>query len=182
VYKAKISRATIHSQTFKGFEVDKEKIIARHPRIQIVEYTDVYRDQVLVGAEQMHQDSIYHDLPLDKDKVIRQLAACGGIAPDRYFRLAVRDGVVLGGFYGHYRRTFFCDEVLAHDMGWWVLRNKRGSAAAALLLFDFEIWARANGAKKIMVGQSTAINMERTTKFYQHCGFRVIGFNTVKDL
>lgn len=159
-----------------------ERIQARHATIRVVDYAHEYRDQVLDGAEEMHRNSIYHDLPLDKDKVIRQLSACGDTIPDRYFRLAVRDGKVFGGFYGHVRRTFFCDELLAHDMGWWVMRHARGSAAAILLLADFERWARAQGARKVMVGQSTEINIEATTKLFKHCGFRVIGFNTVRDL
>ncbi|MDY7579365.1 hypothetical protein RGU70_13685 [Herbaspirillum sp. RTI4] len=162
--------------------MDTERIAARHSSIQIVEYSDEYRDQVIAGAHQMHADSIYADLPLDEDKVIRQLAACGNIAPDRFFRLAVRKGEVMGGFYGHYSRAFFCDELLAHDMGWWVLRDKRGTAAAVVLLAAFEVWAKERGAKKVMVGQSTAIDIGRTTKLYRHCGFRVIGFNTVKDI
>lgn len=162
--------------------MDIDRIKQRHAAIEVVAYHDKYRDQVLAGAVQMHEDSIYHDLPLDRDKVIRQLACCGNLVPDRYFRLAVRNGEVLGGFLGHVRKTFFCDELLAHDMGWWVIRSKRGSAAAVLLLADFEQWARYQGACKVMVGQSTARNIERTTKLYEHCGFRVIGFNTVKDI
>lgn len=162
--------------------MDMHAISTRHAAIQVVDYADIYRDQVIAGAHQMHEDSIYRDLPLDEGKVIRQLAACGNLVPDRYFRLAVRNGEVMGGFYGHVRRTFFCDELLAHDMGWWVLRGKRGSAAAVVLLADFERWAAGQGARKVMVGQSTEINIERTTKFYEHCGFRVIGFNTVKDI
>ena len=162
--------------------IDSVVIEQRHSTIQIIPYSNEYRDQALAIADEMHRNSIYHDLPLDEEKVIRQLSACGNIVPDRYFKLAVRNGEVLGGFYGHVRRTFFCDDLLAHDMGWWVKSSKRGSAAAVMLLFDFERWARAQGAKKIMVGQSTALNIERTTKFYENCGFRVIGFNTVKDL
>lgn len=159
-----------------------KNVLNRHSAIEVVSYDDKYRDQVLAGAVQMHEDSIYHDLPLDQDKVIRQLACCGNMAPDRYFKIAVRNGAVLGAFFGHVRKTFFCDELLAHDMGWWVIREKRGSAAAVVLLADFEKWAKAQGARKLMVGQSTALNIGRTTKFYEHCGFRVIGFNTVKDI
>jgi GNAT superfamily N-acetyltransferase len=130
----------------------------------------------------MHEHSVYRDMPLDMDKVFRQLSACGNIVPDRYFSMAVLGDTLLGGFYGHVRRTFFCDELLAHDMGWWVTKTRRGSAAAVLLLADFERWAREQGAKKMMVGQSTAIDIDKTTRLYEHCGFRVIGFNTVKDL
>ncbi len=150
--------------------------------IKIVPYADQYREQMIVIGHEMHRDSIYADLPFDEDKLIRQLACCGTTVLDRYFRLAVRDGVVFGGFFGHVRRAFFCDELLAHDMGWWVMGNKRGSAAAIMLLLDFERWAKEQGARKVMVGQSTAINIQGTTKLYEHCGFRIIGFNTVKDI
>ena len=159
-----------------------ERIQRRHGSIQIVDFTLEYVDQVLLGSEEMHRNSIYRDMPLDKEKVVRQLASCGRTVPDRYFRLAVRDGKVFGGFFGHVRKTFFCDDLLAHDMGWWVMEHARGSAAAILLLADFERWAREQGAKKVMVGQSTEIDIARTTKLYEHCGFRMIGFNTVKDL
>jgi hypothetical protein len=150
--------------------------------IQIIDYSPEYAEQVANGAEEMHRNSVYCDLKLDKAKVVRQLAASGTLVPDRYFRIAVRNGLLLGGFYGHVRRTFFNDDLLAHDMGWWVLQHARGSAAAILLLADFERWAKEQGAKKVMVGQSTAINIVTTTKLFEHCGFRVIGFNTVKDL
>jgi hypothetical protein len=162
---------------------ERAERVRRHANtIEIVPYSDAYRDQVVEGAEEMHRNSVYHDLPLDRDKVVQQLAACGNLVPDRYFRIAVRGDVLLGGFFGHVRRTFFCDELLAHDMGWWVLEHARGGAAAILLLADFEVWARKMGAKKIMVGQSTEVDILRTTKLFNHCGFRIIGFNTLKDL
>ena len=156
--------------------------LAERSTIRVVDFEPRFADQAAEIAVEMHRNSIYHDLPLDKAKVVRQLAACGTLVPDRYFRFAVRGDEVLGGFYGHYRKTFFNDELLAHDMGWWVKSSARGSAAAILLLSDFEKWARASGARKIMVGQSTDIDIARTTKLFEHCGFRVIGFNTVKDL
>lgn len=158
------------------------RIVERPSSIKIIPYSDEYRDGVVEVAHEMHRNSIYHDLPLDEAKVVRQLAASGTMVADRYFRLAVMNGEVLGGFYGHVRKTFFCDELLAHDMGWWVKESARGSLAAIKLLADFEDWAKAQGARKIMVGQSTEINIEKTTRLFQNCGFRVIGFNTVKDL
>lgn len=158
------------------------RVLDRRTSISVVPYSHEYRDQAVEIAHEMHVNSIYGDMPLDEDKVIRQLSACGTVVPDRYFRLAVRSGEVLGGFYGHVRKTFFCDELLAHDMGWWVKQTARGSAAAILLLGDFETWAREQGARKLMVGQSTEINIEATTRLFHHCGFRTIGYNTVKDL
>lgn len=159
-----------------------QRVLARPSSIQIVNLSAEYLGQAVEIAKEMHHNSVYADMPLDTGKVIRQLSACGTLVPDRYFRIAVRRDELLGGFYGHVRRTFFCDELLAHDMGWWVKKSARGSAAAIRLLADFERWAAEQGARKVMVGQSTAINVEATTRLFEHCGFRVIGFNTVKDI
>jgi hypothetical protein len=137
---------------------------------------------VATAAEEMHRNSIYRNMPLDRDKVVRQLAACGNIVPDRYFRIAVRGDRLLGAFYGKVQQAFFSDEWVASDMGWWVGQGSRFSAAAILLLADFEDWARSMGARKVMVGQSTGVDILRTTKLYNHCGYRIIGFNTTKDL
>lgn len=162
--------------------MDMRRILERRGLIRVIPYESIYKDQMIEIAMGIHGDSVYGDLPLDEAKLIRQLAACGDIVPDRYFRLAVREDEVLGGFYGHVRKTFFCDEILAHDLGWWVKPASRGGRAAILLLADFEKWAKEQGARKVMVGQSTGRNIEQTTKLYEHCGYRVIGFNTVKDL
>ena len=78
--------------------------------------------------------------------------------------------------------TFFCDELLAKDLAWMVTEDKRGHGAALKLLSDFEEWAISKGARKIMIGQSTARDMEKTTKLYLHLGYHLIGFNTVKEL
>ncbi len=162
--------------------MDMSTILKRHSSIKVIPYSDEYRSQVIAGAHQMHEDSPYNIMPMDEEKVIRQLAACGNIVPDRYFRLAVRNGKVLGGFYGAVQRPFFSDVLRATDLGWWVLRERRGSAAAIILLNDFEKWAKEQRAALIMVGQSTGRNIKRTTKLYEHCGFRVIGYNTVKEI
>ena len=159
-----------------------QRYLERRSSIKAVPFESKFIDQAAVIAKEMHDGSIYRDMPLDLNKVMTQLAACGNIVPDRYFRFAVRGEEVLGGFYGSVMKTFFCDDFLAQDMGWWVKSTSRGSAAAIVLLSDFEMWAKSKGAKKVMVGQSTAVNIESTTKLFKHCGFRVIGYNTVKDL
>lgn len=164
--------------------VVEEAIVRGHTDIKIVDWdAGKYLSQAVSIAHEMHANSIFRDLPLDEAKVFRQLAAAGtSIVPDRYFRIAVSGDEPLGGFYGHIQRSFFCDETLAHDMGWWVKKEARGSLAAPLLLLDFERWAREKGARKVMVGQSTEQDIAKTTKLFEGCGFRVIGYNTVKDL
>lgn len=150
--------------------------------IRVIPYEPRYLDGVLSVAREIHAHSLYASMPMDESKLIAQLSASGDIVPDRYFRLAVRGDEVLGGFYGCVSKTFFCDEITAKDMGWWVKESARGGAAAILLLRDFEEWARSKGARICMVGQSGVENIERTTKLYQHCGYRVTGFNTAKEL
>lgn len=174
--------STVDSAARKDWLERIGRIRARPSSVRIVPYSPKYRDGVVEIAHEMHANSIYHDMPLDEEKVVRQLAASGSIVPDRFFRIAVIGDEVLGGFYGHVHKTFFCDELLAQDMGWWVKSTARGSVAAVLMLAEFEDWARTQGARKVMVGQSTAINIETTTKLFKACGFRVIGYNTVKDL
>lgn len=151
--------------------------------IKIIPYADEWRDQMLVVAHEIHAHSLYAELPLDEDKVVRQLAAAGKhLAPDRYFRLAVRDGELLGGFFGSATRTFFCNALLARDMGWWVKESARGGAAAVMLLADFEAWAKSVGCSKVMIGQAGVENIDRTMRLYQNCGYTLTGYNTAKDI
>jgi GNAT superfamily N-acetyltransferase len=150
--------------------------------IQIVPFSDTYLKDALVVAREIHARSLYRDLPLDEMKLVRQLQSCGHLVPDRYFRLAVRGQRVLGGFYGCVHRVFFCDELMAKDLGWWVREEARGSSAAMRLLMDFEDWARAKGARKVGLGQTGVTDIERTKRLFEHCGYRVTGYNVAKDL
>lgn len=156
--------------------------LAAKSTIKIIPYEEKYLDGTLAVAREIHAHSIYANMRLDEAKVIRQLAASGDIVPDRYFKLAVRNDEVLGGFYGCLLKVFFSDECTAKDMGWWVKETARGGAAAVLLLADFERWARAAGARKCMVGQSGVENIDRTRKLFEHCGYQLTGFNTSKEL
>jgi hypothetical protein len=147
----------------------------------VTPYEPKYKDQVIEIARRIHEKSVYADMPLEEDRLVAQLDAYGR-NPDTYFRLAVRGDEVYGGFLGTVGWTFFCREKLARDMGWWVKPEKRGSVAAISLLRDFEAWARAKGARKAMIGQTGVIDIIKTTELFKHCGYKICGFNTVKDL
>lgn len=161
-----------------------ERVAARFSRsITIVSYDDRFRSSALEVAREIHAHSLYRDMPLLEDKVIEQLSMAGsGDARWRYFRLAVRGDQVLGGFFGVLLRVFWCDALLAKDMGWWVRSSARGGAAAILLLNDFEAWARGHGATMAGIAQSGVENIERTGQLFRNCGYRFTGYNTAKDL
>lgn len=155
--------------------------VQRH--IQIVPFTLDYLVSTMEVAREIHAHSIYASMPLDENKLAQQLLAAGTMKnEDRYFRLAVRGPRVLGGFYGCVTRVFFADILIAKDLGWWVRQEARGGAAAMALLFDFERWAKEQGATKVGLGQTGVEDIERTTALFRHCGYKVIGYNTMKDI
>lgn len=153
--------------------------------IDIVPFDPRYTEQMLEVAREIHPRSIYaaHG-PLDEAKLVRQLAAAGDIAPDRYFRLAVEDGEVLGAFYGVVFPTFFNALKIAKDMGQWTRRNGRQKNAFALLVADFERWAREQGAEVASLGYSVADadNIELMRRVAAFHGYEVRGYNLFKEL
>ena len=161
----------------------RAQIAERFDHIKIVPYSDDYLLDTVAVAHEIHKTSIYAHLPLDEMKLINRLKGAGaGVAQNTYFKLAVRQDRVVGGFLGWVSVTFFSDDLLARDMGWWVPQSARGGAAAVLLLADFERWARTKGAKKCMIGQTGVDHLERTAKLFRHCGYEFVGINAAKDL
>lgn len=161
---------------------DFSRIQTRFSTIQIIPYDPIYCDQVIEIIREIHAESIYRNFPISIEKTIQQLSSAFDVASDHYFKIAVRKGVVFGGFFGQVLRVFFCDELIAKDKGWWVKKNHRGGAAAILLLNDFEVWAKEKGAKMIGIGQSGVENIDITGKLFLHCGYRFTGFNTAKEI
>jgi hypothetical protein len=88
----------------------------------------------------------------------------------------------MGGLYGAVQPVYFCKKQIARDMGWFIYPEFRNTLAAVLLLADFERWAKEKGVTKILMTQSVGIDVHRTTKLFQHCGYTVCGTNTVKDI
>jgi hypothetical protein len=152
-------------------------------RIQVIAFSLAYLASTMGLGRQIHSHSIYADAPFDEEKLAKQLLWAGtDKSPDRYFRIAVRGDVVLGAFYGYVHRVFFSDQLVANDLGWWVREEARGGRTAMALLLDFEKWAKQQGAKRVGLGQTGVEDIERTTQLFVHCGYKVIGYNTMKDL
>lgn len=152
--------------------------------IRIIPFEPKYTEQMLEVARQIHERSIYSDLEFDEPKVIRQLDAAGNIAPDRFLRLAV-DGEerVVAAIFGQVTRTFFSAASIASDIGQWTRGDRTQLNSYWLLVATFEEWARGQGAQKICLGHHSGIgDIEVTRRIFEFQGYRVTGYNTVKDL
>jgi len=151
--------------------------------IRIVPYEQNHQAQVLALAIEMQSESIsYADMPMNERKLVDQFE-CAITMPDTvYLRLAVRGEEVIGAFFGTISEMLFTDQLAAKDVGWFVKSDRRGGFAALLLHADFEQWALSRGIRHFFLGQSTGVDIEKTTKLYQHLGYQVVGVNAMKVL
>lgn len=149
---------------------------------QIVPYDVSYLPQVMALAREMHAESAAHSFLLLDEDVLAEQFRLSMTVPDAHLLLAVRDGTVLGAMFGVIREPYFTRERVAYDMAWFMLRSERGSSLAVRLLREFEKWAAKRGAKAVMLGQSTGVDIERTTRLYERLGYATVGVNAVRVL
>lgn len=157
------------------------RILQREDAPQLTLYSPDYDDQIVAIAREMVEASVFRDYPFDASKIVAQIAAAAR-TNNHYVRMVVKNGELYGGLVGHTCHMLFCDELMAKDVGWWIKRDRQLSGAALLLLVDFEFWAKAQGARKVFIGQNSGIAVETTTRLYEKCGYRIVGYNTVKDI
>lgn len=97
--------------------------------------------------------------------------------------IAEKDGKIIGMLAGYVAEHWFSDDKVASDFTFYIRPEHRGTGKAALLLVRaFERWATAQGAKDIMPGVSTQIDIERTTRFYEKLGYAVYGNALIKKV
>ena len=77
---------------------------------------------------------------------------------------------------------FFSDYIHAMDLGFFVLKEYRGTSASLRLIKQMEKTLKEKGIKKFCMGQSVGIKIEETKSFYLRNGYSISGFNTIKDL
>ena len=95
---------------------------------------------------------------------------------------AFDDNKLIGFISGMHQEYFFSSNKKVSDLGFYILPEYRGSRAAIKLLKELENWAKSFGVEDLYLGQTTAINIEKTQKFYERLGYKTVGFNTVKHL
>jgi GNAT superfamily N-acetyltransferase len=104
------------------------------------------------------------------------------IIKNNYLECALLDGVMAGFMAGHVAETFLNNEKNAYDNGLFVAPEFRGKPIAVRLIKNFEVWAKAQGAKTIWLSQSVGQNKEKTLHFFERLGYSCQGFTTCKKL
>lgn len=103
-------------------------------------------------------------------------------SPDGIVFLAKTERKIVGFLAGLKQRYFFSPKERVTDMGFYVLPSYRGTTAALRLILAIEDWAKQHSIYDVYMGQTTAVNVEKTMKFYNQLGYKTVGFNTVKHL
>ena len=85
-------------------------------------------------------------------------------------------------FLGMVCHQFFGNDLVASDLAMYVHPEHRGGSYFVRMTKEFEIWARNVGAKEIYIGQSTAINIEKTKSMFERLGYQPIGYSAKKEL
>lgn len=138
-------------------------------------------DAVTQMGYAMHLESAYAELGFRHG----QVAATVGEVVDSEWQsgfVAEKDGEVVGMVAGLIAAYEYGWALIAYDRLWYVIPDARGSSAAIRLLTAFELWAKAKGAAKIMMGQTTGVDPEGVKNLYRHLGYSHLGGNFAKDL
>jgi GNAT superfamily N-acetyltransferase len=134
-------------------------------------------EQLFALIEQMVAESVFSFAPVSKVK-IQQLFSY----PKCATFLAFNDNKCIGFVSAAISPFFFSDYERATDAGLYVLPEHRGGKTAFKLLKAIENWAKEMGVKELCMGQSVGVNIENTKKFYEHNGYQIGGFNSMKRL
>lgn len=87
-----------------------------------------------------------------------------------------------GFFIGTLTDQFFGDDLIGIDMGVYIEPEHRGKMGAVRLIQAFESWAKENGAKEIYLSQTSGVNIDKTSAFYERLGYELSGFTSKKRI
>ena len=96
--------------------------------------------------------------------------------------LAIDNDKIVGFIAAMLHEYFFSNRKRVSDLGFYVLPEHRGSRAAIKLVKSLETWAKQTGADDLHLGQTTAVEIDKTRQFYERLGYKTVGFNTIKHL
>jgi len=145
--------------------------------MQITRLNDNQFDEFFKVVEAMVSEAEFHDA-----KPERQIIWNIHKNPDVAIFVATKENKIIGFIAGVIGPYFFSTKKRVSDIGFYVIPECRGSRAALRLLSTLEGWAKDNNVADVCIGQTTAVNMEKTQQFYNRLGYNTVGFNTIKHL
>lgn len=144
---------------------------------QIIRAKQEHFDTLFGLIESMVEESVFSYAKPSKAKIQRlfNYSRCAVF-------LAYRDGVCIGFVGAVIDQFFFSEYERATDVGFYILPEYRGGREAFKLLRAIEDWAREQGVTKMFMGHSVGGKIEEMKKFYVHNGYKIGGFNSMKNL
>ena len=133
-------------------------------------------EHIFALGKLMHEESCYSHLEFSPKRLF-EIMDMYMRDPDKVIFLALRDGKALGLYAGFVSKYFFSEELVANDVAWFVLRDKRGSRIGLRLLDKFEKWAEGRGVSEVRLGFSTDINGDGFDSLMKKRGYNRVGFN-----
>lgn len=126
-------------------------------------------DMLLMLAQSMHEESPrFSRLRFSQRKMLNLFTVL--IESDNGLMIvAEMEGEIVGGFAGIVNEPFFSEDVVANDIGLFLIPYARGSTLAARLVKHYLAWAKTK-TEQIQLGISTGVHMEKTADLYAALG------------
>jgi GNAT superfamily N-acetyltransferase len=132
-------------------------------------------DRVFAMMEDMAQESVYREMPLNRPKMRAFLEHLIQNPATVLFVYTDEKGEVGGVYAGRVGDYWFSDSKAAFDVVFYVAPGCRGSGAAAELWTAFADWGRSMGAMHVWPGVSSGIAPEKAARFYLKQGVEQVG-------
>jgi GNAT superfamily N-acetyltransferase len=96
--------------------------------------------------------------------------------------VAELEGEMVGFICGVVFESPFNNIIRASDLGLYIKPGTRSAVVGKRLVEAYEEWARDLGATQCWLGQSTGNRIEETADYYRRLGYKVVGYNSIKEL
>lgn len=138
---------------------------------------EIIADIIVLGME-MHEESAQRDVPFDIEYAAQNTYLKVIQNPENAFGCMVfeedRPVAMIVGFLSTYE---YAPVMYAYNAVWYVTPEKRGTPVAIKLLKKFEKWAKARGARDVLLGIASGVNTSRTGKAIKRLGYETVGNN-----
>lgn len=129
----------------------------------------------------MHAESRYRRLSWNEGKVealFRKIL----LSPNGIFLVSENKTGLTGFLFGSVAEYYFSDDKYAFEFVLYVKPEHRGSRGAIELTKAYIEQATSLGAREIHIENTTMVETERTEKFFERMGFRLIGGNFIMEI